>query len=103
MAMKSSWPTRIFRLTVWGFQEAVLPLFELDSYVERPVALMAAVPGDSLSPGFMEKVRRLAGEKKVEFLDRFDFYDRARQAFAVVVTGEIAKYGNILLKKGVGV
>ena len=83
--------------------EAVLPLFELDSYVERPVALMAAVPGDSLSPGFMEKVRRLAGEKKVEFLDRFDFYDRARQAFAVVVTGEIAKYGNILLKKGVGV
>lgn len=68
-----------------------------------PVALMAAVPGDSLSPGFMEKVRRLAGEKKVEFLDRFDFYDRARQAFAVVVTGEIAKYGNILLKKGVGV
>ena len=83
--------------------EAVLPLFELDSYVERPVALMAAVTGDSLSPGFMEKVRRLAGEKKVEFLDRFDFYDRARQAFAVVVTGEIAKYGNILLKKGVGV
>ena len=64
---------------------------------------MAAVPGDSLSPGFMEKVLRLAGDKKVEFLDRFDFYDRSRQAFAVVVTGEIAKYGNILLKKGVGV
>ena len=34
-------------------------------------------------------------------IDRFDFYERARKAFAVVVTGETGKYGNILLKKGV--
>ena len=31
----------------------------------------------------------------------FAFYDRARQAFAIVMTGETAKYGNIILKKGV--
>jgi L-fucose mutarotase len=34
-------------------------------------------------------------------IDRFAFYDRARKAFAVVMTGETAKYGNILLVKGV--
>ena len=36
-----------------------------------------------------------------ENIDRFDFYDRAKKAYAVVVTGEGAIYANILLKKGV--
>jgi L-fucose mutarotase/ribose pyranase (RbsD/FucU family) len=34
-------------------------------------------------------------------IDRFAFYDRAAKAFAVVMTGELAKYGNIIIKKGV--
>jgi L-fucose mutarotase len=34
-------------------------------------------------------------------LERFKFYDRSRNAFAVVMTGETVKYGNIILKKGV--
>ena len=34
-------------------------------------------------------------------IERFTFYDRARQAYAVVMTGEVRKYGNVLLKKGV--
>jgi L-fucose mutarotase len=33
--------------------------------------------------------------------ERFAFYERARKAFAVVMTGETAKYGNIILRKGV--
>ena len=37
----------------------------------------------------------------IERVDRFSFYDRAREAFAVVITGETAKYGNIIRKKGV--
>jgi len=36
-----------------------------------------------------------------ERIDRFAFYERAKNAFAVVMTGETAKYGNIILKKGV--
>lgn len=36
----------------------------------------------------------------IERIDRFDFYDRATTAFAVVMTGETAKYGYIILKKG---
>ena len=34
-------------------------------------------------------------------VDRFAFYDRARKAYAVVMTGEVRTYGNVLLKKGV--
>jgi L-fucose mutarotase len=34
-------------------------------------------------------------------LERHAFYQRARTAFAVVMTGELRKYGNLLLKKGV--
>ena len=37
---------------------------------------------------------------KVEELERYAFYDRAKDAFAVVQTGEKALYANIILKKG---
>jgi L-fucose mutarotase len=37
----------------------------------------------------------------VERVERFAFYDRAKTAYAVVMTGETAKYSNIILKKGV--
>jgi len=46
----------------------------------------------------------LFGEEEGEGIvriDRYAFYARAQKAFAIVVTGETAKYGNILLKKGV--
>jgi len=33
-------------------------------------------------------------------VERFAFYDRARQAYAVVATSEGAAYANIILKKG---
>jgi len=86
--------------------EVILPLFELDSYVKTPLVMMAAVEGDTLDPAVEKKYRvpvdRFApGTPPVVCIDRFEFYDRARQAFAVVMTGETCKYGNILLKKGV--
>ena len=86
--------------------EAILPLFELDSYVDSPLTMMAAVEGDALDPKVEEaylKSIRITNPNiaPIERIDRFDFYDRARNAFAVVMTGETAKYGNILLKKGV--
>ena len=37
----------------------------------------------------------------IEQVERFAFYERTREAFAVVMTGDTAKYGNIILKKGV--
>lgn len=86
--------------------EAILPLLELDAYVPAPLVMMAAVEGDTLDPQ-VESDYRAAIDKHapeapaIERIDRFAFYDRAEQAFAVVMTGETAKYGNILLKKGV--
>lgn len=86
--------------------DAILPLFELDAYVPDPLVMMAAVKGDTLDPQ-VETDYRLPIDKHapnapaIARIDRFEFYDLAREAFAVVMTGETAKYGNILLKKGV--
>ncbi|CFQ47569.1 L-fucose mutarotase [Yersinia frederiksenii] len=67
--------------------------------------MMAAVDGDTLDAAVEKRyLRALFGAKKalpIERIDRFAFYQRAQQAFAIVITGETAKYGNILLKKGV--
>lgn len=85
--------------------EGIIPLFELDSY-SPPLIMMAAVEGDTLDPE-VEKAYIAAMRKKIKKvpsitrIGRFDFYDRAQKAFACVMTGELAKYGNILLKKGV--
>lgn len=86
--------------------KAILPLFELDSYVPHPLAMMAAVEGDTLDPKVEEAYLASIHETNpncpsIERIDRFAFYERTRKAFAVVMTGETAKYGNILLKKGV--
>lgn len=39
--------------------------------------------------------------QRIQMLERFAFYERAKKAYAVVATGETAIYANILLKKGV--
>lgn len=86
--------------------EGVVPLFALDAYVDNPIAMMAAVPGDKLDPGveerYLKAIRTAWPDTQApERVERFAFYERARNAFAVVMTGETAKYGNIILKKGV--
>ena len=93
-------------LRVAGLLDAILPLFALDSYVDHPLIMMAPVPGDELDPA-VETSYRAAVDKHwpdappIQRIDRFSFYDRAKEAFAVVMTTETAKYGNIILKKGV--
>lgn len=104
-----SFNDRILRadgLRIPDLLEAILPLFELDSYVPHPLVMMAAVEGDQLDPkveeSYLESIRKTNPEiAPIQRIDRFDFYERAKNVFAVVVTGETAKYGNILLKKGV--
>lgn len=77
------------------------PLFTLDSY-SIPVTMMKAVPGDRLDPNVEARYRKALGyTNAIERVDRFDFYRRASKARAVIVSGETAKYGNVLLKKGV--
>ena len=84
----------------------ILPLFVLDQYANDHLVMMAAVPGDTLDPqvekDYLVPIKKHAkGHQKITRIDRFPFYDRAKTAFAVVMTGELAKYGNIILKKGV--
>lgn len=85
--------------------EGILPLFDLDAYVPAPLAMMAAVEGDKLDPAVEKSYRKVidkfAKGAVIERVERFAFYDRAQSAFAIVMTGEFAKYGNIILKKGV--
>ncbi|SCM76820.1 L-fucose mutarotase [uncultured Pleomorphomonas sp.] len=86
--------------------DAILPLWLLDPYVSHPVIMMAPVEGDSLDQDVVASYRAAVerhhpGTPDTQYIPRFDFYDRTRTAFAVVVTGETAKYGNIILKKGV--
>lgn len=93
-------------LRIADLLKAILPLFELDSYVSDPVIMMAAVPGDSLDPevekAYLSSIRlSYPAFTEVQRIERFAFYERTRKAFAVVMTGETTKYGNILLKKGV--
>jgi len=93
-------------LRIADLLDAILPLFELDAYVDDPVAMMDAVPGDTLDPAvgaaYRAAIDRHApGTPPIARLERFAFYERAQRAFCVVMTGETAKYGNIILKKGV--
>jgi L-fucose mutarotase len=87
--------------------EAILKFFPLDTYVDSPVALMAAVEhGEKIKPHIWEVYRKTIKESKERFtefelVERFAFYERAKNAFAVVATSESALYANIILKKGV--
>jgi L-fucose mutarotase len=68
--------------------------------------MMAPVEGDSLDltveDAYMKAVRKhWSAAPPIARIERFAFYERAKQAFAVVMTGETAKYGNIILIKGV--
>ncbi len=84
--------------------DAILPLFPLDSYVDEPVLLMAVSGGDPV-PEIWQDYRRIvakhAGNVSIGQIGRFEFYERARNAYAVIATGETAVYANVILKKGV--
>lgn len=84
--------------------DAILKLMPLDTYVDAPVALMEVVPGDPVVPVIWDEYREIIKkyqDVKIEYVERFAFYDRAKEAYAVVTTGETALYANVILKKGV--
>ena len=93
-------------LGIAALLDAILPLFELDRHGDEPLFMMAPVDGDALDPGVEQSYRDVINRHvpwnpPITRIERFEFYDRARDAFAVVMTGETATYGNIALSKGV--
>ena len=81
-------------------------MLPLDEFVENPAAVMAVVGDSDAEPEIVAEFRRIAEAAQGESvtfarLERFAFYDRAREAYAIVATGERRLYGNLILKKGV--
>lgn len=104
----ASMAQRLVRLDGHGVNEildAILQLMPLDTYVEAPVALMETMPCDNFIPeiwaDYKATVQKHEGDKKIENVERFAFYERAKKCYAVVATGETAIYANVILKKGV--
>lgn len=86
--------------------EAILDFFPLDTFVDAPAVVMKPVDDDAPSPEIWTRFQVLldAAEGKevpIEQIDRFAFYERTKQAYAVVATSETALYANLILKKGV--
>lgn len=87
--------------------DAILSLMPLDTYVEKPVGLMQVVEGDDCETPIWSEYEDIVikyddrGEECFRYIDRFDFYEEAKKAYAVVYTGERALYANIILQKGV--
>ncbi len=83
---------------------AVLTLLPLDQY-DSNVYLMDKTEKDrDMEVPIWDEYRAIVAEhtdKEPVFLERFAFYERAKKAYAVVVTGEGAVYANVILKKGV--
>lgn len=85
--------------------DAILRFFPLDPYVPKPVVLMAVAPGDTAKTDIWDEYRRIISRhepsfREFELVERFAFYERARAAYAVLATSEMALYANIILKKG---
>ena len=87
--------------------DAILKLFPLDTYVDAPVSLMQVMPGDDVKTPIWDVYKEIVskhderGEKAFAEVERFEFYERAKQAYAVIATSETAIYANIMLQKGV--
>lgn len=86
--------------------DGILRLINLDAYDKAPVVMMQPSVGDQIDQSVERRYREAIDRywpdtPPIARMERFAFYDRTRKAFAVVMTGETAPYGNIILKKGV--
>ena len=85
--------------------EAVLKLFPLDTYAENFVLMQKMECEKNMEIPVWKDYERIAaagdkGFSKLTYIDRFEFYERAKKAYAIIATSETAQYANILLKKG---
>ena len=84
---------------------SILTLFPLDTFVESPITYMAT-PKDEPEPAIWERYAGIVLESDnestiVEKVSRFEFYEQAKKAHAIIATSETELYANVILKKGV--
>jgi len=87
--------------------EAILKVFPLDTYVEKPMNLMEVMPGDHVETPIWDTYAEIVekyderGKAVIGHIERFAFYDEAKTAYAIIATSEKALYANVMLQKGV--
>jgi L-fucose mutarotase len=87
--------------------DAILQLFPLDTYVDHPVSLMQVMPGDPVETPIWDDYKAIVekhdsrGAQAFSEVERFAFYEEAKQVYAIIATGEKALYANLILQKGV--
>ena len=87
--------------------EAILALLPLDRYVDKAVKLMEVVPGDQVETPIWDIYKEiicnydLRGGECIDTIERFEFYEEAKKAYAIIATSEKALYANVILQKGV--
>lgn len=80
---------------------AIRTVFPVDMYAGPSVTLMTPEPGVGEDVQALLQESAAAREDRLEWIDRFDFYERGRQVYGVVRTLETRKYGCLMLRKGV--
>ncbi len=87
--------------------DAILQVFPLDTYVEKPVNLMQVMQGDTVETPIWDEYAAIVaanderGADTIGHIERFAFYEEAKKAYAIIATGESALYANVMLQKGV--
>ncbi|HET7716643.1 MAG TPA: RbsD/FucU family protein [Bauldia sp.] len=97
---------RIDNVTAARAAKAILSIFPLDAFVEKPALRMEVVDKPNDVPPVQAEVQKEidAAEGRswpMGSIERFAFYDLARKAYCVIQTGERRFYGCFVFKKGV--
>lgn len=97
---------RMDNLTTGQVAEAILSVMPLDTFVDDFACRMEIVGNPDEIPDVQQEVQAAinaaeGAERPMIGIERFAFYDKAREAYAVIQTGERRFYGCIILRKGV--
>ena len=92
-------------LTITALLEGIAPLFPFETYTD-PLAMITVDAGKEFDPAVEEDFMRVIRSHDPSVpapirIDRFAFYERAQNAYAVLMTGETRLYGCLIIKKGV--
>ena len=88
--------------------DAILQVIPLDEYVEHPALIMQVADKDKgLEVPIWDTYKQIVakhdsrGVAAFGSVERFAFYEEARNTYCILQSGETAIYANIILQKGV--
>ena len=88
--------------------DAILQVIPLDEYVEHPVQIMEVDAKDrGMEVPIWDEYKKIVakydsrGAEAFGSVERFAFYEEARNTYCILQSGETAIYANIILQKGV--